>query len=391
MNTRLKVLFLASWYPNRDNPVSGIFIKRHAEAVSRYCDVAVLYVHQDQHTTSTKVEYSIEGGIKTFRVYSKKSHFKNPLLRILYGFFNNYLINSYKGLKIIKLKFGKPDIIHVNVTMPAGLTALFIKKIKGIKYIITEHWSGYTKNDNSFIKVSIFSKLKTKMVIRNAYAVTTVSHDLAVSMQDHGLNNRYYVIPNVVDTDLFCPLSDKTNNIKKKMIHVSLLSHEKNILGILHVIKKLSLKRQDFELDIVGDGPDRPVLEQIANDLGIKNKSIFFSGMKSPKEIAQMERLSDFFIMFSNYENLPCVLIEAFASGLPVIATKVGGIPEHISHKNGVLVNPADEVSLLLSIEFMLDNYSKFNANDLRKYALDNFSFEVVSKQFYDLYIEALK
>ena len=68
-NARHKVLFLASWYPNEDHPISGIFIKRHAQAISKYCDVCVLYVHLSHHLAASSVEFSTEEGIKTIRTH----------------------------------------------------------------------------------------------------------------------------------------------------------------------------------------------------------------------------------------------------------------------------------------------------------------------------------
>jgi hypothetical protein len=114
---RLKVLFLASWYPNEDNPISGIFIKRHAQAVSKYCDVCVLYVHMSQHRVASSIECSVENGIKTVRVYLKEPPFTNRILKRSCGT-SSYILSFIRGFRAVKKEFGKPDLIHVNIFFP---------------------------------------------------------------------------------------------------------------------------------------------------------------------------------------------------------------------------------------------------------------------------------
>ena len=82
----MKVLFLASWYPHEDNPVEGIFIKRHAEAVSRLCDVGVLYIHAAAQRPDTVVEYSLEDRITTIRVYPQSPRCTNKISTYLHFF-----------------------------------------------------------------------------------------------------------------------------------------------------------------------------------------------------------------------------------------------------------------------------------------------------------------
>jgi len=99
---------------------------------------------------------------------------------------------------------------------------------------------------------------------------------------------------------------------------------------------------------------------------------------------------SDFLVLFSNYENLPCVIVEAFACGLPVISTDVGGIKEHLDNKKGLLIRKGNEDELYNALNKMLDNQNNYDKSTIRKYAVDNFSYEVVCKSFVELYKTAL-
>ena len=132
-------------------------------------------------------------------------------------------------------------------------------------------------------------------------------------------------------------------------------------------------------------------MEALAEKLGLLNTFVFFIGMKLKNELAQILRDADFFVLFSNYENLPCVLIESLACGIPVITTNTGGITEHISKEMGIVIEPKDELALESAINTMLDNHQKYDSSYLNKYAADHFSYRTVGLQFQKIYNTVLK
>jgi glycosyltransferase involved in cell wall biosynthesis len=207
-------------------------------------------------------------------------------------------------------------------------------------------------------------------------------------MLAHKLAGRYHVVPNVVDTDLFHLPTGKENRPgkKKRILHVSGLVPVKNIPGILRVVKRLADKRHDFELYIVGEGELREDFEHLALELGILNKVVFFQGGKRVEEVAVSMRESDFLLLFSDYENSPCVIVEAMASGLPVLASNVGGIPELVNERIGMLAAPRDEEGLLAALEKMLDKCTGYDKEYLRGEAVRRFSYEAVGKEFLEIY-----
>ncbi len=100
---------------------------------------------------------------------------------------------------------------------------------------------------------------------------------------------------------------------------------------------------------------------------------------------------ADVFVLFSNIENLPLVLIESISCGTPFIATKVGGIPELFNNDLGKLVDSGNTDQLLEEMNFMIENPDFFDSSIIRSHALKNYSNEEVGKQFNDLYIEISK
>lgn len=384
-NRKIKILFWPGcWYPDRFNSLNGIFIRRHAEAVAPLVDLAVLYITADAGLADHRYEIEVNAdnvGV-TVRVYYRPFLAPFRPLRI----FNvlSYFWAARRGIKELRSHWGKPEIVHLHVNPPWGQIAAMKTFFPGLPFIFTEHWSGYFPESGAYR--GFFRKLFTKLLIKKAKAITVVSHAAQKAMLRHGLKNKYHVIPNVVDTELFAPPLVKNENSKKQILHVSGFNPCKNISGILHAVKKLAEKRDDFELHIIGDGPCREDLETMAIGLGIKDRVVHFHGKKTASEVAGFMRQADFFLLFSNYENSPCVIAEALAAGIPVIATRVGGIPEHVHEGNGILVDPKDEAGLSQAIDFMLDNHQNFAADKIREYALKTFRPDIVGRLFYDIY-----
>lgn len=388
MPTRKNVLFLPSWYPNRTAPSLGNFIQRHAVAVSRYHDVAVLYAVADPNLKDKyELDITEQDGLLELTVYYRKVSSTLPFLSSYLKY--KRFINAYrKGYAHLLSLTGKPDLQHVHVIWRAGIFALELLKSANIPVLISEHWSGYMPEDGSY-GAGLQKKITEKLVDKSA-AVIAVSSRMKEAMLSHGLDNDYHIIPNVVDTDLFHPGTESPNE-KVRILHVSTVNdREKNISGMIRVIKKLSEIRQDFVLEIVGDSPERPGFEKLAAELGVLEKHLIFAGYMNISEVAARMRAASFFMMFSNYEGLPCVILEALASGLPVVATNTGGIPQVVSEERGILVNVSDEGGLLVALMRMLDEHKKYNRENLRNYAVENFSYAHVGGQISEIYREAL-
>ncbi len=386
--SKLNILFLSSWYPNRVLPTLGNFVQKHAEAVALSSNVTVLYVCSD---AGNKEMYEIAeselNGVYTINVYYKKVRHSFPLVSELQKA-NRYIRAHFLGLKLVKTKMGRVDLVHHNILYPAGIIAWYLKKFKGIPYIITENWTGYLPSKNT--ARGGLEKILSKMIARNASYITPVSKDLKEAMIKLGFDCKYEIIYNVTDTKLFYPSSAGTSvrEGKIKIIHISTLDDaHKNISGMLRVTKKLSELRQDFEIWFIGDGDASPHVK-MAKELNILNSFAFFDGTKTTKEVADIMRNAQCFLLFSNYENLPCVMVEALASGIPIVSSTAGGIPEHINAQLGLLVKPLDESALLEALNKVLGQIraGKYDPRFLNSYAIDNFSYEKVGIKFKALY-----
>ena len=385
------VLFISSWYPSKEHETLGNFSQRHAESINEFVNLYVLYVVSSNRITSNfEIENEIINNVNTTIVYYKKVKSTLPFFS-QYQKYKKSLLAYEKGLDYItkNFKVNKFDITHCNVTFPAGVFAYNLLKTRKIPYVITEHWTLFLPYKNDFEKLNFLTKIMIKKIIKSAERMLPVSEHLGNSMQDLGLEGNYEVIPNVVDTSLFGLKYEKQGD-KINILHVStLIDEHKNCRGILNVLKKISLERNDFQLTIVSDG-EVEFAREYQESIGLSKEFVVYEGTKTPEEIAEFYRKSDFFLLFSNYENLPCVMVESMSCGIPFVSSNVGGISERINQSNGILVEPKDEIGLYNSIIKMFDTYTNYNAEEIRKYAIENFDNKAVGEKFYNLYLQVM-
>jgi glycosyltransferase involved in cell wall biosynthesis len=385
---KLKILFLPKWYPNRFDPMPGLFIRRQAEAVAAHCDVAVLYTHAVPDAGNRyEVDLSDENGIHTVIIYYRvPSKGVRGLTSIIsaWRFFRAFLI----GFRFIR-SF-EPDLLHVHVLTRLGVIAGIRKLFHGTPYLVSEHWSRYYPENGTYR--GFLRKMATRCVVRNSAGLITVSGRLKDIMAAHGLKHRNsFLIPNVVDFSLFMPGPPRPSTGKKKIVHVSCFEdRSKNISGFLAAVKQLSLIRQDFECFLVGEGPDLNGMKSLAVELGIMDAFVTFTGLRTGQELAAIVSSSDFMVLSSRYETFGTVVVEALACGLPVVATNVGIVPEIITPGDGLTVRPGDDVALKDAIREMLDRCRTFDKNKIRATAFERFNSDVVGRELYRVYTSIL-
>ncbi len=368
---RLSILFTSGWYPSKAHTTVGNFVQRHAEAVATTCDVWVLYVaSMPQWQGPPKIEEHCEKNVNTVIVYCRPGFFAKR---------KAFMKGAYHLIRSKQIQF---DVVHHNVLWPHGWQPRWLHSKFNLPYIVTEHWTGYDpinahKRHPLLLWMSRFGA-------RKATFLCPVTLDLQHKMIDFGIHGNYRVVPNVVDTRLFSLANPEGSAIR--FLHVSsLVDGHKNISGLLRVWKKVSDQLPNVHLTLGGDGPIEHWKQQ-AVILGIRTDSIDYFGETTWEGVAQQMESSHALVLFSNYENLPCVIVEALACGLPVISTRVGGISEHINEERGILVERGNEDALQRAIFTMAGNMHTYNQSALRAYALERFSNEAVAMAFEELY-----
>lgn len=375
---------LPKWYPNKFEALDGNYIENHCIAISRRQKIAVLFVHSDPDSTrKMELQETIEHGFLVVRVYFKKAQsglgWWDDIMTAL-----RYARAQRLGYKAILEKMGAPRLIHVHVLTRTGALALRLWWTRRIPYLVSEHWSGYYPERG--IYRGWIKKISARIMVANARAITTVSQSLQKAMQYRSLGGQYYTIPNVFDEQIFVPRQLEGLPQRKKILHVSTLdSPIKRFDRILHGLDRLAGQRDDFDIVVLGDGPEKAAQEKLASTLSHLNHRIVFHGDVDKTEVARHMREAAFIVLYSTLETQSVVLLEALASGTPFVATRVGGIPEHYEDY-GILIEKDDENALVQAMNTMLDQFNTYSPEKLNAHARANFSDDQVSQQFQSVY-----
>jgi L-malate glycosyltransferase len=345
MLNRLKVLFITSWYPDSTNPIHGIFVREHAKAVQIYDDVTVLHltgydkkIHPLWHLEQEN-DPDLTRGITTYRLHSRK-------LSLPGTSFIAHLLGVLATFRRLNLHTTRSILIHAH-TYRAGLLSILLGNLYHLPVIITEHNSAFPRQ---LLRPSEI--LKARFAFENAQRVLPVSQALRKGIEQYHIRAKFTVIPNAVDFESFFFEPSKPANNPPKCLFVGSLIPVKGVYYLLQAIAQL--KNLPWTLDLVGEGKERTNYQELSQSLGIDHR-LAFHGYQSHEKVAEFMHQADLFILPSMWENMPCVLLEAQACGLPIVATNVGGIPEIVEPGSGWLVQPGDVVSLADTISQALD------------------------------------
>ena len=372
----MNILHLLSWFPTPDDPTLGNFCVRMIDALPEECHSVILSVCDGKDMTKSFEVKESEGAHHTHvQIYIRPPKI-NAIRKLK-------MLRMYQyGLRYIKKRFFNPDLVHLHVAYPLGQVALLWKKVYDYQYVMTEHWTIYQPQNKDVMVGGL--KKKIVKIANNASLIMPVSLDLQRCMEGYGVHNNFKVIYNLVNTDMF-KLGIPQASSKKRMLHISTLRDEaKNFSGILRTIERLRQQRDDFELHVIHDY-DAPEFKAFVKEHHLDD-CVIFHGKKTSAEVAQAYQNADFFVLFSNFENLPCVIVEAFASGVPVLSTAVGGIAEIVAPERGILIPQGDEDALLQGMNQMLDHCHEYDHETIRAYAVNTFAAQTIGNQIFEEY-----
>ena len=375
---RLKVLVVTNWYPTKQHPARAVWVREFAKAAAIYDDVRVLHCAGPDRslTTSWRIEQETEeelrDSVPAYRLWYRPGRIR----QFTYLIYVRRMLGAFRH--IVQEGF-RPDIIHVHV-YDAGGPAVLIGRLNHIPVVVSEHFSSFPRR--SLGRLDIF---KAWLAFRGANLVLPVSQALQKAIEDYGIHARFQVIPNTADTKLFSSSHTRDNDETKRLLLVGQLTATKGIPHVLHALSHLRQKRDDWQLDIVGDGDRRLEYKRLAADLKLRDK-VTFHGLKPKSQVAEFMRRAHLFVLSSLCETFSVPAIEALAAGTPVLATRCGGPEEFITRDVGLLVPPADADSLYKGLDYMLNNLHSYSPQRISQYAAERFSPEVVGAKLHAIF-----
>lgn len=370
---------MPSWYPGKLGAFNGDFNERLVQSLKDKRFQVVLYINTIRGNKTTELEIIEEGDLIVYKYYYK--HDKNVFLHSI-----KLLFIYRKFFKIIFKKYGLPKIVHTYVFFPAGIGVLYLKLKYNLKHFLTEHYTIFSKsrskniyNDSSLLKL-IYHK-----ILNSFQVIICVSEDLKKSILNWNKNADFHVLPNVVNTDYF---NFRSNNLKEsksfRFIHVSAMGYTKNVNEILIAFKNVINNDSPLILDLVGPATEE-IISQIKTDK-ILSKHVNILGELNYKEVALAMKRSDAFVLFSLYENMPCVILEALCCGLPVISSNVGGVKEVLNHSNSIIVESRNLTHLENAFNDVYSNYEFYNRSVISENASNAFSYHQISNDIDVIY-----
>lgn len=326
-------------------------------------------------------EYEKKNNVTIFRVNAKRKD-KSQCSFFEMG---SYLLKAFPLLNklVMQQKF---DICQVFFGLPSGPLGYWIKKRYQIPYIIRLGGGDIPGFQNRYVWVYKLLSPFLKGIWRNADGIVANSEGL----RDRALNfydkKEIEIIPNGVDINFFMPSKEQIVPEKREMeiLFVSRLIERKGLQFVIPYMKEINKgMKKTIKLVVVGEGLYKEKLEQLIYESGVK-EFVEFEGYKNKGEILKYYQRADLFILPSEKEGMPNVVLEAMSSGLPIVMTPCEGAKELIVD-NGVIAKQtvfAEEVKKLLKNETLMEKMAVASRNK----AVKEFSWEKIVGQYLSLF-----
>ncbi len=298
------------------------------------------------------------------------------------------LAASFRAFRLVR-RF-RPEVTLAFFGLPSGAVALLVKKVFGVPYIVSLRGGdvpGFRPYD-----FRLYHKIAAPflhLVWHQAFAVVANSrglHDMAAAFD---ASVKISIIPNGVDLEQFnAPERDWS---PPRLLSVGRVVYQKGLDLALQALA--GLRDLEWQWSIAGDGPQRPVLQAMVREHGLQDR-VQFLGWQSAGQLKQLYAVANLFLFPSRHEGMPNAVLEAMASGLPVVATRIAGSEELVADRlTGALV-PSENADLLREAlkPLLVDgNLRRQLGHASRLRVEQSFGWKQVAEQYRSLLEEARK
>ena len=379
------VLMLCSWYPGRADALSGDFVQRHARALATQMRVITVFAgkYAINNRAGILVEKAETNNLTEYRCYYPPRLFLGSM-RAQW----DYLVSIRRVLKEVLSTYGPPTLVHIQVGWKGAIWAWYLRHFyRQWPQVVTEHSTEYHANATLNIRNQPWMRqYLTRTLFKHTRLWMPVSAHLGDTLAQYfGLQKPVCVVPNTVDTSLFYPAPPASALVPFRVLHVSTFTTQKNPEALLRIFTRLLALK--MEVWIIGT--ESELLYKWYNNLTTNLKEqVKCLGYCTYMQVADAMRQCHSLLLFSRYENLPCVILEAFCCGLPVVSTRVGGIAEVVNEQNGVLVADGDEDGAVQALAQMAAGDLHFDNQQIARQAQKLYSYAAIGRQIMDGYAQ---
>ena len=385
--TERHILFIPSWYPSSDAPLSGTFFREQAEMFAEVGHkVGVLHAtfyHLPSATwlkgPSRSISMTVENNLTVVRA-SKRLFQPGPLHNIpsVYrSFVRSHEKLALKMYDAYKAVHGPPDIIHAKATMWGAVLAKAIAEREKIPYIVTVHSSIFARNI-----VGPREQITARSALESANRLLSVSGTLANDLERIlGIQaSNFTTVPNMIDVEKF-PYTPLPENSTFTFGYMANMVPDKGHRTLLQAFKEVKNAR----LLLAGDGPLRKQLQELASAYGMDDRVEFVGTVPREKAYEFFQGI-DAFVHPSRYETFGIVLIEALSTGRPIVATRCGGPNDIVRKEDGLLVDVDDVDGLAEAMRSMIN--LEWDTQIMRNGVEARYTKSTIRNQLMDVYAD---
>ena len=380
----MKILVIPSWYPNADDGLMGNYHIDYCEALAAAgIETAMLHVQRARlkaplRYVASKKRFSEQH--KGFTTYVLRSLNVAP---ISYSWqMRRYTRALQKAYSLYETSFGKPDVIHAMVTVPAGYAACRLGEKIGVPVLITEHASFYRRFFTGSEKpYALYALNHARMSAVSDFMAREIESERGVPCD---------VIPNVADTSVYKPLPHTPSDTLRLTV-VCALREGKDVELAAKAAKILmqSGRIPLIHITVVGDGYIMPKYVAAVKELEMDGCTDFV-GRKSKSEIAELYADTDILVVTSRYETFCIPAVEALACGVPVVSTRCRGPEQFVDSTCGELCDIGDAAGMANAIESVFKRLGTFDTQLMLEKAHE-FSPKSVADKAKAIYSQMIK
>lgn len=341
------ILLVTNLFPNPLEPERGIFIAQIVERLKHSCKITVIsplpWFPKAKFFCRLRKWYKFALIPKEGQVHGVKVFYpKYLVIPKMFGFLHSVFLflSVYTRVKKIHQQ-EEIDLINAHWIYPDGVAATWIARRLGLPVILSAHGC-----DVNFLPSYKLRRFQIIQALKFCQKVTVVNHIMGKRVEKLGVPTRkIHVIPNGVNFDLFYirnrQLCREKLNLEPDKKIILFVGQLVGVKGVTYLIKAVKLLRKEwggvrFKVMLIGEGPLRQSLEEEIAALGIGGE-VQLLGLQPYEMIPLWMGACDLLCLPSIREGTPCVILEVLACGRPVVASKVGGIPEFVQQENGIL------------------------------------------------------
>jgi glycosyltransferase involved in cell wall biosynthesis len=360
----MHVAFVTSIFPNPAEPTLGMFHRQLAGELRHFCELTVLNPHPwfpPLPAMAPLDRWQKYGRIpRTFTIDGIQALSpKYPMVPAISEGVRPSLMAPALVRAAVSLHASRPvDVVNGLWIYPDGVAAARAARRLGVPLVLT----GLGCDINLCLEDAAMRR-QILASTTQAAGIIVVSEALKDRLCLEGVNpEKVRVITNGVDTTRFRVRDRRESSArvglnddgKKHVLFVGRLAEEKGLLTLIEAFAHLRGRRADVKLHVIGDGPEGDPARARCDAHGMRD-DVDFLGARGHDDIASWMAACDLLALPSLREGCPNAVLEALASGRPVVATRVGGVPDLVDDRNGVLVPPLDPEAMSRGLEDALE------------------------------------